>query len=412
MHKLVMHGGVGQTLTQLRQTYWLPKGRQITKKIIAKCVVCKKVQGKPFSSVTSPPLPASRVSATQAFQTTGIDYGGPLYVRNGPGQAKVYISLFTCATTRAVHLEIVEDQTAEAFLRAFRRFSSRRGIPKKIITDNAKTFKASAKELINTLNHPTCQYFLSQRGITWEFITERAPWWGGFYERLIGLTKSCLKKVLGKTSLTLSELTTILTEVEATLNSRPLTYPYADLNDEPPLTPSHFLCGYRLLTLPDPLQDDDDYNPSAETNQSDMVRKARHHQKLREHFWRRWRAEYLTSLREHDKVKNHPGTRNIQHGDIVLIHDDTPRNKWKLGVVIKLHPGKDGLTRAATLRTANRRELSRPIEKLYPLEVQTSMDQRNIEAIHEDHGKEDEKSERPQRAAAKIAAQKIKELSH
>ena len=167
----------------------------------------------------------------------------------------MYICLFTCAVVRAIHLELVEDQTTDAFLRAFRRFISRRGVPECIISDNAKTFKAGAQELqtIKTqiLGTGSSQQFLAHHNITWKFITERAPWWGGFYERLIGLMKRCLKKTLGKACLNMIELNTILTEVEAVLNSRPLTYPYTDINDASPLTPSHFLCGYRLLTLPE-----------------------------------------------------------------------------------------------------------------------------------------------------------------
>ena len=146
MHKTVMHGGVCETLTHIRQTYWIPQGRQLVKRIISKCVTCRKIQGPPFRSVPTPPLPKSRVLQSQAFQFTGIDYAGPLYVRDQGNQtsSKVYICLFTCAAVRAIHLELVEDQTIQAFLRAFRRFISRRGVPECIISDNAKTFKAGA----------------------------------------------------------------------------------------------------------------------------------------------------------------------------------------------------------------------------------------------------------------------------
>lgn len=148
-------------------------------------------------------LPQSRVQQSLVFQFTGIDYAGPLYVRDQTNQtsSKMYICLFTCAVVRAIHLELVEDQTTDAFLRAFRRFISRRGVPECIISDNAKTFKAGAQELqtITTqiLGTGSSQQFLAHHNITWKFITERAPWWGGFYEWLIGLMKRCLKKTLG-----------------------------------------------------------------------------------------------------------------------------------------------------------------------------------------------------------------------
>ena len=132
-----------------RQTYWIPQGRRLVKRIISKCVKYRKIQGPPFRSVPTPPLPKSRVLQSQAFQFTGIDYAGPLYVRDQGNQtsSKVYICLFTCAAVRAIHLELAEDQTTQAFLRAFRRFISRRGVPECIISDNAKTFKAGAQEL-------------------------------------------------------------------------------------------------------------------------------------------------------------------------------------------------------------------------------------------------------------------------
>lgn len=147
MHKTVMHGGVRETLTHIRQTYWISQGQQVIKRIISKCVTCRKIQGPPFRSVPTPPLPKSRVLQSQAFQFTGIDYAGPLYVRDQGNQtsSKVYICLFTCAAVRAIHLELVEDQTTQAFLRAFRRFISRRGVPECIFLTMQKPSKLELK---------------------------------------------------------------------------------------------------------------------------------------------------------------------------------------------------------------------------------------------------------------------------
>ena len=198
---MVLHGGVREPLTEPRQSYWIPKGRQLLKKEIRKCVTCRKVEGPPFRSVNSPPLPDIRVTGSQPLQVTGIDYAGPLYVRNANKEVtKVYICLFTCTAIRAVHLELVEDQTASAFLRAFKRFVSRRGIPECITSDDAKTFKAGSQDLkalkTQVIEAAKSQGFLANHGIKWKFITERAPWWGGFYERLIELAKRRLKKWL------------------------------------------------------------------------------------------------------------------------------------------------------------------------------------------------------------------------
>ena len=414
MHKQVMHGGVRETFTHIRQTYWIPQGRQLVKRIISKCVTCRKVEGPPFRSVPTPPLPQSRVQQSLVFQFTGIDYAGPLYVHDQTNQtsSKMYICLFTCAVVRAIHLELVEDQTTDAFLRAFRRFISRRGVPECIISDNAKTFKAGAQELqtIKTqiLGTGSSQQFLAHHNITWKFLTERAPWWGGFYERLIGLMKRCLKKTLGKACLNMIELNTILTEVEAVLNSRPLTYPYTDINDASPLTPSHFLCGFRLLTLPDTNakenEADPDYIPS-EMSTKALTKRAQYQKTLINAFWTRWKTEYLTSLREHHTCRKRIlNKKAVAIGDVVLIHDNTPRNQWKIGVVTSLHTGKDGLARSVSLRVPSGKELSRPIEKLYPLEMSDIPTNKNIEKAPEN-----DIQRPPLRLAAQKAAQRIKE---
>lgn len=176
----------------------------------------------------------------------------PLYIQSDKKEVvKVYICLFTCTALQAIHLEIVEDQTASLFVRAFRQFVCKRGIPEYIISDNAKTFKKGSQEL-NTpkkqiINTTEPQRFLAYHQRKWKFITEWAPWWCGCYEKLIGLVKWRLKKAIRNTSLNFIELKTKLTEVEATLNSPPLTFTYTDINDGPPLTPSPFLC--RLLCM-------------------------------------------------------------------------------------------------------------------------------------------------------------------
>ena len=379
-------------------------------------MTCRKVEGPPFRSVHSPPLPDIRVTGSQPFQVTGIDYAEPLYVRNANKEvSKVYICLFTCTAIRADYLELVEDQTASAFLRAFKRFASRRGIPECIISDNAKRFKAGSQDLqalkTQVIEAAESQRFFANYGIKWKFITERAPWWGGFYERLIGLVKRRLKKVVTNTSLNAIELQTILTEIEATLNSRPLTYPYTDINDGPPLTPSHFLCGHRLLTLPD-TEEDANYIPQESTK--DLSRRAKYHQRIMQAFWKQWQREHFTGLREQhssQKNKNISGER-LARVKVVLIHDETPRNQWKLGVIIQLHQGKDGLVRSVTLRTAKGNLISRPIEKLYPLEVLAEED--NLQDSKDKFKNPEEirptSEKRTQRASALRSALKIKEL--
>ena len=132
---------------------------------------------------------------------------------------------------RAIHLEVVEDLTVEAFLLAFRRFASRKSLPRKLISDNASTFLSANNELRELFQSHTLKETLARQGIDWQFIPKRAPWHGEFWERLIGLTKSTLKKVLGRAAVNLCTLQTIVVEVEAILNHRPLTYMSSDIED-------------------------------------------------------------------------------------------------------------------------------------------------------------------------------------
>ena len=159
--------------------------------------------------------------------------------------------MYTCCATRAVHLDLVTDMTADTFVRSFRRFVARRGMPSRVISDNGKTFKSASKLIKQILESPEAQKYFSQLNVEWQFNLEKAPWWGSIFEHMIKSAKRCLKKSNGRNCLSYDELLTLFTEVEAVLNSRPLTYISSE-DVEEPLTPSHLLIGYRILTLPNP----------------------------------------------------------------------------------------------------------------------------------------------------------------
>ena len=212
-------------------------------------MTCRKVQGKAFRAPDPAPLPKLRVQEAIPFSVTGVDFTGPLYVRSENGTTKSYICLFTCAVTRAVHLEVVSDLSEQSFLQAFRRFSSCRSLPHHMISDNASTFLASSETLSDLFQSPSLKEQLSRQGVEWKFIPKQAPWYGGFWERLIGLTKGAIKKTLGKASITLTELQTLATEVEAVLNDRRITYVSSDCVDKELLMPSHLLNGRRITSL-------------------------------------------------------------------------------------------------------------------------------------------------------------------
>ena len=192
-----------------------------------------------------------------------------MYVKGrGKQLKKVYVCLFSCCVTRALHLDLVKDLSTPAFLRCFRKFFVRRGTPALIVSDNAKTFKGAEKEIRALFRHPEVRAELDNRGIEWRFNITRAPWWGGFFEWMVKSVKQCLKKVIGNwkkvIGLSFDEMLTILVEVEGTLNSRPLTYD-DDNPSEEVLTPSNLIYGRRIHLLPEVLESEEEFGENSAT---------------------------------------------------------------------------------------------------------------------------------------------------
>ena len=147
-HRRVKHAGVSQTITEIRQSYWILRGRQAVRDLLSRCVPCRKLYGRCLNQPIAP-LPSKRCSRSLAFETVGIDFAGPLFIKQTDRTAsKAYICLITCATTRAVHLELVCSLTTDDFLLAFRRFIAQRGLCRIVYSDNAKTFQKAETVLI------------------------------------------------------------------------------------------------------------------------------------------------------------------------------------------------------------------------------------------------------------------------
>uniref|UniRef100_A0A0N4W7H6 Integrase catalytic domain-containing protein n=1 Tax=Haemonchus placei TaxID=6290 RepID=A0A0N4W7H6_HAEPC len=253
-HEKIGHQGVNATLSEIQRYFWIPQGRQTTK---------KKAQGLPYKYPEPPPLPEGRVRISRPFEHVGIDYAGPFTVKvSGTLHEKRWICLITCMSTRAIHLEIIQGLTVIEFIRALRRFMSRRGPPKTVSSDNATTFE-SGSAIVKTLFETSkpiddMNNFLVNRGIQWNFITPLSPWKGGFYERLIGSVKSCLRKTMRGKFVSDDEFLTVKTECEAIVNSRPLTYVSSDIKDSLPIRPVDFLRPHANIT---PWIYEPDYDP-------------------------------------------------------------------------------------------------------------------------------------------------------
>ena len=268
------------------------------RQVISRCVVCRPHEGLPFEGPPPPPLPAFRVNEAPPFTYSAVDFAGPLYLKKIPDsvERKVWVCLFMCCVTRAVHLELVSELSTLAFIRCLKRFTARRGFPKRMVSDNAKTFKAAAKAIQCMLEHPDVKNYLLNLSMEWTFNLEKAPWWGGLFERLVKSTKRCLRKMIGQARLSFDELHTAVVEVKAILNSRPLSYVSRD-DCEEPLTPSHLIVGRRLWSLPDDLTHSEDAeDPDFELSDEVLQRRAKYLNSVINHFWHRWSREYLLEL--------------------------------------------------------------------------------------------------------------------
>ena len=190
LHERTYHSGVEVTLSNIRELYWIVKGRQRVNKVLRKCVLCKFIEGQTITPPETPYLPSFRINCNHAFEHVGVNYAGSMFYRNVNEQStellNCYILLIACAVTRAVHIEVTPDVGSYSLKLALIRFFSRR-VSKLVISDNFKSFKSIE-----------IKDFLRKKDIKWEFILEKSPWWGGFYERLIAVTKIMLKEMYGK----------------------------------------------------------------------------------------------------------------------------------------------------------------------------------------------------------------------
>ena len=372
-------------------------------------MTCRKVEGPHYRAVPLPPLPDFRVTEAPPFLYCGVDFAGPLYVKgsDGSGSSKVWIALYTCCVTRAVHLELIPDMSTQTFIRSFKRFSARRGVPAQIVLDNAKTFVSAAQTLQDVLRSPEVQQHFAGINVKWVFNLEKAPWWGGFFERMVQSVKRYLKKSIGKARLSYDELITVLMEIEAIINCRPLSYLSAEDLDEP-LTPSHLMTGHRLLSLPNVTGSVDSNDEDFVVSCDDLNDRVQHLNSILEDYWIRWRDEYLLQLLERYNTVDKWESPDRQY----------------LGKINDTMKGDDGQIRGAILdviTNGKHKTIRRPITQLYPLEVMSRSDVvQNQGSKDQDDTREvtvdppvsrpvDNPASRPVRTAAQRARQQVHE---
>lgn len=364
-HLRSLHAGTQLTLNVLRRDFWIIRGRNLVKSIIHGCVVCTRERAAIPTQMMGN-LPAMRVSSTsRSFTYCGLDYAGPVLVRHSAGRdiksRKAYIVLFICLATKAIHLELVSDYSTQAFLNAYSRFCTHRGLPHAIYSDNETTFIGADHELTlayrSAIQDPN---FLNTTASDVEshFIPPSAPHFGGLWEAGVKSVKHHLRRVLGSHTLTFEEFATLLCRIEACLNSR-LIGPISDTLEECEcLTSGHFLVGHALTVYPEPslLHLDE-----PRLSRWQLVRH------MTERFWKIWQNDYVNILQQRAKWRK--VKTSVKQGQLVLLRNSNlPSCKWELARVIQCHPGDEGLTRVVTVKTGTS-EFRRPISKICPLPV-------------------------------------------
>jgi len=363
-HNRMMHGNQQLLLASLRQKYWIVGARDMTRRLIHSCVRCHRLRQQTAQQLMGE-LPAHRIQESiRPFIRSGVDYAGPLSLKTMKGRGgklyKAYICVFVCFATKAIHLELVGDLSTAGFLGALKRFISRRGAIFELNSDCGSNFVGANAELQKMLREAQTEKdvtelkdTLATEGIEWKFIPPGSPHFGGLWEAGVKATKYHLKRVVGEQVFTYEEMNSVLNGIEACLNSRPLSAISSEPEDYEALTLGHFLIGEPLTTIPE-----------GNLMNLPMNRLSRWQltQRMVQHFWDRWRNEYMNLLQNRPKwMQLEP---DLKIGDLVLIKEENmPPLKWAMGRVEVIHPGTDKKVRVVTLKTV-RGYTKRPITKL------------------------------------------------
>ncbi|GBM81689.1 hypothetical protein AVEN_92818-1 [Araneus ventricosus] len=319
-------------------------------------------------------LPPERVTPSSPFQNAGLDLCGPFLIqykgqRKGTYQ-KVYVVIFVCMATKAVHIDFVSDLTADAIIATLKRFFARRGKSSILFSDNATNFTGASAELKRlhklVIRNETIANLLASEGIKWKFLPPRAPNFGGLWEAGVKYFKYHLKRVVGSSKLTLEEFLTVIVQIEGILISRPLTPLSTDTDDFQVLTPGHFLIGKPINAIPE---------PDVTDKKGNLLNKWQKTQKYVQIIWKRWQNSYLSNLQQRTKwLFKQP---SVIPGMMVLIQDpQLPTCSWAIGRIIKSIPGPDGNIRVVDVRTS-KGSYRRPLSKIGILPIKDNLLQNN-----------------------------------
>ncbi|XP_058828395.1 uncharacterized protein LOC131688239 [Topomyia yanbarensis] len=383
-HRRFMHINNDTVFNEIRQRFRIPQLRPVIKRVVKNCRRCMVKKAIPQPPMMAP-LPEVRLTPhIRAFSYTGVDYFGPIMVKQNRSLVKRWVALFTCLTIRAVHLEVVHSLSTQSCVMAIRRFVSRRGAPAAFYSDNGTCFKGSSNLLSEQIQsiHANCAETFTNARTSWHFNPPSAPHMGGSWERMVRSVKAAMAAVAEHHRHPTDEvLETVVLDAEAMVNSRPLTYVPLDNVDQEALTPNHFLLyGAQGVIQP---------RTVFVTEGTTLRDSWKFTQYLVDQCWRRWVREYLPTLTR--RTKWFQPTKPLEPGDIVYVVDENKRNGWLRGRIIEVLAGKDGQVRRAVVQTSDG-VLTRPTVKLALLDVRSNQEENVEEGSPELHGQGDVKT--------------------
>ena len=360
-HNHIGHLAAESTIARVRSKYWIIGIRRTVNSVINECRKCKE-KFKKLAVQKMSPLPVERLKPSPPFQNIGVDYFGPFEIK-GEVQKRVrgkcYGVLFVCDSSRAVHADIAQNFSTEAFLQVLRRFGCLRGWPRKIHSDNGTQLVGAANQLKNAiqgLNWDEIQKYGHKFQTEWSFNPADAPWQNGSTEALVKTIKRALKTSIGNQVFTFAEFQTIMFEAAQIVNQRPIGRKPTGPEEGSYLSPNDLLLGRSTNHVPQ--------GPFAES--SSMKQRMQFLQEIVNRFWKQWSREVFPNMVIEPKW--HTGKRDVQKGDVVLIQDsNTVRGEWKMGRVTQILESKDGRVRNVEVKYINgstEMKVKRPVQRL------------------------------------------------
>jgi hypothetical protein len=361
-HAMFQHAPKKWTRAYLLDYFHILRADQAIDKALKKCAPCRRHNAKPLEQKMAD-LPEERLKLGKLWNDVGMDLAGPIeYLDDQKTKTKSWIVVYTCLTSRGVVLDFIPDMTTESIIQSVWRLIARRGAPKQIISDCAANFVKASKEMKALWDHVDWEKIQETREsgrIEWKFISPKAPWQGGIWESVVKMLKQSLRRTISGHILFKMELVTVIFEIEAQINSRPLTAVTTDYGELEGLTPAMMLFGYNPKPYPDIM----DFHKTKGTALKVRWKKR---QIVSKHFWNCWKKQYLRALQVRSKW--YTAKPDVKVGQVVLIFlDKQPRLRWPLGIVEEIIKGRDERVRKVMIRTKSGL-LERAIQHVYPLE--------------------------------------------